>query len=63
MLALTGTGFAMASCNKDYKCYCHQQLNNKDTVLVYYQKERTVKNAERSCENISDSSGECSLNE
>jgi uncharacterized CHY-type Zn-finger protein len=63
MLAIASAAIAMGSCNKDYKCYCHQQLNNKDTVLVNYQKERSIKNAKRSCENMSDSGGKCSLNQ
>ncbi len=62
ILALTGTGFAIGSCNKSYNCYCHEQVNDKDTVFVYSQKERSVKKAERSCENMSDSDGKCTLN-
>jgi Flp pilus assembly protein TadB len=62
ILAVAGTGFAMLSCNKSYKCYCHEKTwRNRDTVMVSYQKERSEKNAKRSCENRSDSFQTCSL--
>ncbi|MES2762394.1 MAG: hypothetical protein V4677_09305 [Bacteroidota bacterium] len=63
MLAIASAGLAMASCNKNYNCYCHQQLNDRDTVFVHSQKERSLNKAKRSCENISDSSSDCSLNQ
>ncbi|MES2514203.1 MAG: hypothetical protein V4580_08655 [Bacteroidota bacterium] len=62
MLAIASSGFVMASCNKNYNCYCNQQLNNQDTVMIYVQKERSAKKAKQACENLSDSSGNCSLN-
>ncbi len=61
LLAIASTGFFMGSCNKDYKCYCKQQLNNRDTVFVYIQKEKSLKKAKTSCQNLSDSGGNCSL--
>ncbi len=62
ILAIAGAGVAMLSCNKEYKCYCHEKIwPNKDTVLVSYQKERSEKNARRSCENRSDSGSQCAL--
>ena len=62
LLAIASTGIIMASCNKNYNCYCHEKLNNKDTVFVKPQKERSQKRAKIACENLSDSSGKCSLN-
>jgi hypothetical protein len=62
MLAVASTGFVVASCNKNYDCYCHEQLNNQDTVIVYSQKERSAKKAKQSCENMSDSGSSCSMN-
>jgi hypothetical protein len=61
--ALVCLGLAMFSCNKNYNCYCKEKLNDKDTVFIKPVKERNKAKAKTACENMSDSMGECSLNQ
>lgn len=59
---MASAGFAITSCNKDYSCYCHEPLNNKDTVLTWTVREKSARTAKQVCENLSDTYSKCALN-
>jgi hypothetical protein len=61
--SLVCLGLAIFSCNKNHNCYCKEKLNGRDTVFIKQVRERSDTKAKTACENMSDSNGNCSINQ